>query len=245
MFIYILRCEGDSLYTGIASDFSKRLRQHTGQLKGGAKYTRSHKVKAVCALWKTDSDSTARRLEISIKRLSKSRKEKLILEPENLTSEYCTGFSPEDVRPVSFEKYIRGSKNMNSYRDDIFKYAEEKYGTKPDFPWGDISDGAVLRHSNNKKWYGLIMEVQYKRLGINKDGAAFILNVKCDPLMIGSLREEQGILPAYHMNRANWVSVLLDGTAELDKVYDLLDMSYNLTAGKSKKRNGGKVNGSK
>lgn len=134
---------------------------------------------------------------------------------------------------------------MNSYKDDIFKYAEKKYGTKPDFPWGDKLDGAVLRHSSNKKWYGLIMEVQYNRLGINKDGMVFILNVKCDPIMIGSLREEQGILPAYHMNRANWVSVLLDGTVKPDKVNDLLDMSYNLTLGKSGKRNGGKANGSK
>ena len=55
------------------------------------------------------------------------------------------------------------------------------------------------------------------------------MNVKCDPRLIGSFREEPGILPAYHMNKAHWLTVALDGSAEDGKLKFLLDMSYELT----------------
>ena len=41
-YIYVLRCKGDTLYTGITPDLRRRMRQHCGQLAGGAKYTHSH-----------------------------------------------------------------------------------------------------------------------------------------------------------------------------------------------------------
>lgn len=57
---------------------------------------------------------------------------------------------------------------------------------EPDYPWGD--ENAVLRHTGNKKWYGLIMEVRRDRIGLQCDGTIDILNVKCDPILIGSYR---------------------------------------------------------
>ena len=47
--------------------------------------------------------------------------------------------------------------------------------------------------------------------------------------MIGSLRKEKGILPAYHMNKEHWITVLLDGSVEKQKIYDLIEISYDLT----------------
>jgi putative endonuclease len=43
MYLYILKCADNSLYTGIAANIEKRIRQHLGIIKGGAKYTKSHK----------------------------------------------------------------------------------------------------------------------------------------------------------------------------------------------------------
>ena len=40
--IYILECRDGSLYCGITNNIEKRLKQHKGEIKGGAKYTRSH-----------------------------------------------------------------------------------------------------------------------------------------------------------------------------------------------------------
>ncbi|MDO5539675.1 MAG: MmcQ/YjbR family DNA-binding protein [Eubacteriales bacterium] len=44
----------------------------------------------------------------------------------------------------------------------------------------------------------------------------------------GSLRQVQGFLPGYHMNKNNWISILLDGTVGEIKILDFLDRSYEL-----------------
>ncbi len=81
-YIYILRCEDQSLYTGIAKDVRRRIREHYYRKKTGAKYTKSHPVQALEMVWETDSWSDAGKLEYRIKRLKKERKEELLLHPE-------------------------------------------------------------------------------------------------------------------------------------------------------------------
>lgn len=82
MYIYILKCGNNFLYTGIASDPERRLRQHLGIISGGAKFTRIHKVSAVAAIWKDNSGKYARKLEYCIKKkLSHSQKQQLIENP--------------------------------------------------------------------------------------------------------------------------------------------------------------------
>ena len=76
--VYLLRCADNTLYCGITNDLSKRLRQHNGELVGGAKYT---KVRRPCGLVYTeqaDSRSAASQREYAIKKLSKADKEILI-----------------------------------------------------------------------------------------------------------------------------------------------------------------------
>ena len=81
-YIYILRCADDTLYTGITTDLTKRMRQHCGCIKGGAKYTRSHPPKAVVCVWKTDGHGTAARFEYAYKHLCRQKKLELIAAPE-------------------------------------------------------------------------------------------------------------------------------------------------------------------
>ena len=59
---------------------------------------------------------------------------------------------------------------------------------------------------------------------------------KCDPVLSGSLRQGGGFLPAYHMNKANWITVLLDGTVSMEDLGPLLDMSYDLADGGRRRR---------
>lgn len=75
----MLRCRNNSLYTGIASDINKRLREHFGKSKKKAKYTRANEPLSLEALWETDGRNSALKIEYQIKRLSKSEKESLII----------------------------------------------------------------------------------------------------------------------------------------------------------------------
>ena len=70
---------------------------------------------------------------------------------------------------------------------------------------------------------------------LQEAGIIDVLNVKSDPLLIGSLRGQDGYFPAYHMNKEKWLSIQL-GKPELDDaIKDLLSLSYELTAPKKRK----------
>lgn len=112
-------------------------------------------------------------------------------------------------------------------RKDVFSWVKEVYETEPDYPWNDWN--AVLRHKGNNKWYGVVLEISEKKLGLTGEGIVDVINVKCDPVLIGSLREQSGFFPAYHMNKENWISILLDGSVPEDVIKNLINMSYELT----------------
>ena len=76
------------------------------------------------------------------------------------------------------------------------------------------------------------MEISGEKLGLQ--GEVCVVNLKCDPLLIGSFRMEPGIYPAYHMSKAHWLTVLLDGAVADEKLKFLLEMSYDLTKGRKK-----------
>ncbi len=114
-------------------------------------------------------------------------------------------------------------------RQQIFDYAEKIYETKPEYLWMQYPSYAVLRHSDNGKWYAIIMDVPKNKLGIQSTEIVDVLDVKCDPVLISTLWKTTGFLPAYHMSKKNWISILLDGTITDDKILGLLDMSYKMT----------------
>jgi putative endonuclease len=82
--VYTLLCEDNSLYTGFTDDIKHRIHVHYHGLKSAAKYTKSHKVCGISALWKTESETGARKLEYRIKHLSKAKKLLLIEKPESV-----------------------------------------------------------------------------------------------------------------------------------------------------------------
>ena len=84
-YVYMLRCEDNSVYTGIAKDLEHRLNEHFSQDEKCAKYTKSRKAKKLEISWETENKSTASKLEYAIKTLTKSQKENLIKEPKLLS----------------------------------------------------------------------------------------------------------------------------------------------------------------
>lgn len=85
-YIYIVRCDDDSLYTGITKDIEKRIKNHAqGKGPSHAKYMRSHKPVEIMALWQTEDYKTAAKLEYAIKKkLTRQQKLWLIANPEKV-----------------------------------------------------------------------------------------------------------------------------------------------------------------
>lgn len=119
-------------------------------------------------------------------------------------------------------------------RQDVLEWGRQQYDTEPDYPWYD--ENAVLRHTDTGKWYGVVLRVKRSKLGLPEDGFVDVLNLKCDPLLIGSLRRNPGYFPAYHMNKDSWVSILLDGPVPDEEIRELIRFSFQLTQRKRRNR---------
>ena len=118
-------------------------------------------------------------------------------------------------------------------RCEIEAYIENQYGVKAEYPFEMDDETAVFRQKSNGKWFAIIMRISKRRLHIDSDEEIDVMNVKCDPILIGSLLLDTGFYPAYHMNKTHWITVSPD--ADEDKVRMLIDMSFSLTALKRKK----------
>ncbi len=122
-----------------------------------------------------------------------------------------------------------------SLRQEVLDFCKAQYGTAPEYLWARNPNYAILRHKSNNKWYAAVLDIPKNKLGIPNSEIVDVLNVKCDVLLAGSFLKQKGIYPAYHMSKDKWLSVLLDGTVDMEQIKFLIDLSYELTNIKKKK----------
>lgn len=122
-------------------------------------------------------------------------------------------------------------------RDEIFQYVKKKYRVTPDYPLPTAMNFPVLRHRDNRKWFAIIMDVEKEKLGISGPGRTDVINVKlADPMFAEMLTQQPGYFRGYHLNRGNWISILLDGTVPVSDICVLIDESFLVTASKQNRQ---------
>ena len=112
---------------------------------------------------------------------------------------------------------------------------ERLYGVRPDFPWGQspYDSAGTFRHTDSGKWFALIMNIRRGLLSKDADGTMIdVMNLKIDPNAKSPLQD--GVYPAYHMNHKMWITATLDDTLSDDAVMKLVDVSFRMTAGRTK-----------
>ncbi len=86
---------------------------------------------------------------------------------------------------------------------------------------------STIRHLSNKKIFALIVE---------KDGQV-LLNLKTEPMHGDFMKQVySSIVPAYHMNKQHWITVILDGSVPLEEITNLISNSYELTKKKTNRK---------
>ena len=111
------------------------------------------------------------------------------------------------------------------YRKEAIDYCLTFENVYEDYPFND-NNWAVIRHCDNKKIFAFIFE---------KDGYIWI-NVKCKTDWIDFWRETfNSVIPAYHMNKKHWNSIILDGTVPKDEICRMIGESYDLTITKKRR----------
>ena len=119
-------------------------------------------------------------------------------------------------------------------KQQFLEYCLNTYGTSPDYPFDKDFETAVLRHTDNKKWYAIVMRVSRRKFGMNSDEMIDVVNLKLPTEMFGSFGATDGVYPAYHMNKLHWISVLLPDAPD-DVVQFLVNVSFEATKSPKKK----------
>lgn len=113
-------------------------------------------------------------------------------------------------------------------KQNAIAYIRNNYGVAEDYPWDD-SDAFVFRHRVSRKWFCLFMDISASYLGVDDNRVITVVNLKAPRSMRDDLLREEGIYPAYHMNKQHWIS--LDLRKANEKMLEvLIDMSFKATA---------------
>lgn len=109
-------------------------------------------------------------------------------------------------------------------KQDAIDYCLTYKNVYEDYPFRD-SNWCVIRHKENNKVFAWIFD---------KDGYVWV-NVKCDPQWREFWREAfASVIPAYHLNKKWWNSIILDGTVPREDIERMIGESYDLTEGKKR-----------
>ena len=77
-------------------------------------------------------------------------------------------------------------------RKQFIQYVTEQYGVDGEYLWANYPGYCAFRHPNNHKWLALVMDIPKNELGLQGTEILDVVNLKCDPILIGSLRKESG-----------------------------------------------------
>ena len=106
---------------------------------------------------------------------------------------------------------------------DILSFAEAEWGETPEFLWKNFPDYAVLRRKDTGKWYALVARLTADKVGGSRKDVVEVVNLRRMEGMDGPR-----FLPAYHMNKKTWTTIVLDGAVGAEELQKLLKESRKL-----------------
>ena len=115
---------------------------------------------------------------------------------------------------------------------EVIRYIKARYDGELEFLWERSPKNAIFRNKRNRKWYAVILTVRGDRVGLRTEGEAEILDLRFDKHQARDFAESaEHILPGYHMNKENWITVVLNESLSDEAVFGLIDRSFEIVAG--------------
>lgn len=115
-------------------------------------------------------------------------------------------------------------------RENILKFIKTLPDTVNDYPFEGDFFTTVLRHASTKKWFGILLNAPLKKVGIDSEGYTEVICLKCPPDLSPFLIDNfKAVVPAYHMNKKHWISIILNGDLPEQEAQILIALSYDLT----------------
>ena len=119
-------------------------------------------------------------------------------------------------------------------KQEFLEYCSGTYGTSADYPFEGDFETAVLRHTDNKKWYAIAMRVSRRKFSEDSDEIVNVVNLKVPLDLYGEFDAFGGVFPPHHMNKRHWISVILQDVSD-DLLRHLVDLSYDATKQEKKR----------
>jgi len=129
-----------------------------------------------------------------------------------------------DIRDKCFIKNV--FKSLQTIR--INEFIINKYGINPEFLWEKFPSYAIYRKT--KKWFALIGNVSLNKIDKNSnlENEVELINIKVSEKEVDTILSKKGYYEAYHMNKRNWVSIILDDTLSDSEIEEMIINSYNI-----------------
>ena len=129
-----------------------------------------------------------------------------------------------DIKDKCFEKDIFKSEQAKQ----VICYVREKYGDELEYLWEKFPTNAVWRRKDNAKWYGALMVLSKRKLGVKSDEIIDIIDLRIEPEDIEKVVDNKSIFEGYHMNKKHWFTICLDGSVSIEKITKFIDKSFEL-----------------
>ena len=152
----------------------------------------------------------------------------------NFRMDSATGYSAEirnkfealllDIR----DKCCKNQYFQSEQARRISEFIYETYDVMPEFLWSSIPSYAAFRKKQGGKWFAVIGSVPRRKVDPTSQSAqdVEVINVKVDKEQINALLAQDGIYPAFHMNKKCWVSIILDDTLADTGIQRMVGESY-------------------
>lgn len=110
----------------------------------------------------------------------------------------------------------------------LMDYIRRTYGDELEYPWPRTLENAVWRRKDTGKWYGALLIISRRKLGLDSDELVEILDLRIPPEEVEATVDGVGYFPGFHMNKRRWYTILLDGTVPPEEIFPQIDRSYSM-----------------
>jgi len=114
---------------------------------------------------------------------------------------------------------------------EIIDYVHQEYGDELEFLWQKFPKDAIWRNQTNRKWYALLMTIPRSKLPnqtSNEEVEIIDLRFHKNEALDFAAASDH-VFPGYHMNKNNWITIILDGSMPTPEILNLLDQSYHIS----------------
>lgn len=110
----------------------------------------------------------------------------------------------------------------------VISYVSDAYGEELEFLWKRFSDNAIWRRQDTGKWYGALLVLSKRKLGLDSDEKVDVIDLRIKPEEVEAVVDHEKYFPGYHMNKRHWYTICLDGSVPVEEICRRIDESRAL-----------------